>query len=65
MDEDVEYVDDYPEIIEVESKVFTKGDTVELWDSAKKLWSGKTGLIVKFCDVMAKIKDGKKHTKKK
>ena len=65
MDEDVEYVDDDLDIIEVESEVFTKGDAVELWDSAKKRWSEKTGVIVKFCDVMVKIKVGTKHTKRK
>ena len=65
MEEDMEYEGDDPENIEVESKVFTKGDTVELWDSAKKISSGKAGVIVKLRGVMVKIKVGKKHTKSK
>ena len=65
MDQDVEYDNDDPDCREVEEVVFRKGDTVELWDSTKKRWSGQTGKIEKFCEIMAKIKSGKKTTKRK
>lgn len=58
LDEDLDYDDDAVHCVEYDGVEYYVHDTVELYDTASKKWTKKTGKIVKFCDKMARMKVG-------